>query len=257
MAERHKSGVETRERGDIYFFYRPKIEQEEPHERSDVQRMYFVMSPEDRHRYRLAIVGGKRMPDPSQSATTRLWGFIDMVRKDPKSIRQELMEQTYSTKTRGRRRVPAARPFGEGVYRIVKHDGHTHLVYALELPKQEREPQHALNVEDQASYVISVKNPQRPSPRGAGLGPKQEAQYPKYLMEKFRGRKFSEVDPVEFLDHEGAEMMLVSASEDIQDELGITLDVENETKASADIFRDLHVDSNNRPTEPLFTGVWE
>ncbi|MFW5774656.1 MAG: hypothetical protein ACOCW2_00080 [Chitinivibrionales bacterium] len=252
-----KENVTTLERGNIYFFYRPKIEQEKPQQVSDVQRMYFVMSPDNRQRYRLAIVGGKRMPDPSQSGTTRLWGFIDMVRKDPKSIRQELGEQSYSTKTRGQRRVPAARPFGEGVYRIVNHNGHTHLVYALQLPRKEGQPQEEMNLEDRASYVISVKNPEKPSPRGAGLGPRQEAQYPKYLMEKFRGRTFSEIEPVEFLDHEGAEIMLVSASEDIGEELGITLDTDNESKTSADIFEDLHIDSKNRLSEPLFAGVWE
>ncbi len=254
---KQQDGVKTLEKGNIYFFYRPKVEQQEPGERADIQRMYFVLSPEDRRRYRLAVVGGKRMPDPSQPGTTRLWGFIDMVRKDPKSIRRELEEDTYWTKTRGQRTVPAARPFGEGVYRIAGHNGHTHLVYALELPKKQGEPQREMNLQDQASYIISVKNPLKPSPKGAGLRPRQEASYPKHLTEKFRGRKFSEVEPVEFLNHEGAEIMLVSASEDIRGELDITLDTDDENRASADIFKDLHVDEKKRPTEPLFAGVWE
>ncbi len=34
------------ERGEIYFFYRPKVSVEEPHSRDDVQHMYLVLRPE-------------------------------------------------------------------------------------------------------------------------------------------------------------------------------------------------------------------
>lgn len=34
------------ERGEIYFFFRPKVGIEEPHSSDDVQRLYLVLRPE-------------------------------------------------------------------------------------------------------------------------------------------------------------------------------------------------------------------
>ena len=44
------------------------------------------------------------------------------------------MAAEYDTETRGKRRIKAAAPAGEGKYSIVKHDNHTELAYILELP---------------------------------------------------------------------------------------------------------------------------
>jgi hypothetical protein len=193
------------------------------------------------------------MPKPGRSAENRLWGFVDMVRKSPKSIRDALSEDTYRTKTRGEREIPAARPAGEGVYRILMHGGnHTHLVYALELPKKPGEVQQALEIEPEMSYILNIANPERSKPQAAGLSEKRQAHFPKHLMERFRGRKFSEADPPEFLDKEGAEIVLIAASEDISEELGIELKTENESAASAEIFKDLRLDrSKGRPNRFL------
>lgn len=38
--------VEIQERGEIFFFYRPKVNKEEAHSVDDVQRLYIVMRPE-------------------------------------------------------------------------------------------------------------------------------------------------------------------------------------------------------------------
>ena len=73
----------------------------------------------------------------------------------------------------------------------------------------------------------------------------------------FRGRKFADADPPDFLDREGAEFLLIAASDDIGGELGIELAMEEEDERSADIFRDLRLDREKRPTAPLFTGEWE
>lgn len=256
MAKKKEGGV-TLERGSVYFFYRPKVEEEDPGSLSELQRFYMVMSPEKRDRYRLAVIGRKRLPHPGRSGGARSWGFVDIVRKNPKSIAEELGGEVYGTKTRGQRHAPAARPAGEGVYRIVRHDDHTHFVYALELPKSTGEVQEDLRLEEQASYVISIKNPERGSPVAVGLGEDRQAKFSKKLMERFRGRRFSEADPPDFLDKQGAEFLLISASEDVKEELGITLETERESAASADIFKDLKVDKKARPTEPLFKGKWE
>ena len=38
--------VEIQEKGEIFFFYRPKVDKNEAHSLDDVQRMYIVLRPE-------------------------------------------------------------------------------------------------------------------------------------------------------------------------------------------------------------------
>ncbi|MBD3345211.1 MAG: hypothetical protein GF401_09140 [Chitinivibrionales bacterium] len=257
MAKQGNGKSETLEQGDVLFFYRPRVEKKKATGRGDLQRFYMVLHPSDKDRYRLAIIGRKRMPDPSKPGMSRMWGFVDTVRKKPDSIRNELGGKEYGTKTRGKREVPPTRPAGEGVYRIIRHDSHTHLAYMLELPKKRRGVQEELEIEKQASYVISVANLERSSPRPARLRPSQQATYSQKLKQKFRGRKFSEVDPPDFLNKQGAEFLLVSAAEDIKKDLGVQLHPRDEDKNSAEVFRHLKVDRKKRPVKPLFTGEWK
>lgn len=255
MAEQHQQ-TETLERGNIYFFYRPKVEEDDPEGLEDVQRFYMVLHPEGGH-MRLTIIGRKRLPDPSHGGKARNWGFVDKVRSSSDSIRDELSGETYQTKTRGERHTPPARPVGEGVYRLVRQSGHTHLAYSLELPKETGEAQEETQIEAQASYVISVKNPERGSPQAAGLAEQQKVDYPQYLQEKFRGRKFADADPPAFLDKEGTEFLLIAASEDVEEELGLELEPQDESVHTADIFQALHLDKSKRSVKPLFEGKWD
>lgn len=258
MAHKQNDGnIQTLERGQIYFFYRPRVEEHDPHSTRDIQQLYMVLSPDGQKRYRLVILGRKKLPDPSQSGRGRFWGFIETVTSSPQSIERELEEQKYATKTRGERTRPAARPAGEGVYRILRHDDHTHLVYALELPRQPDEVQRELRIEEEASYIISIKNPEQGSPRAAGLSEEKQAAYPKILQKAFRDRKFVEADPPRFLDYEGTEFLLISASDDVSDELGVQLHTDREQETTADIFQDLKLDKDKHPLEPLFQGKWK
>lgn len=256
-AKKPRENVETLERGNIYFFYRPRVEEENPQGKSDLQRLYMLLNPDRGNRYRLIVIGQKQLPDPEKSGRQREWGFVDRVRKSPREIRDYLEDETYSTKTRGERHLPAARPAGEGVYRVLRHEDHTHLVYSLELPTKTGEVQEALEIEPEASYIASIANPDRGSARAPGLSGERRADFPQKLKHRFRDRKFADVDPPDFLDHEGAELILIAADEDISEELGVELDTERETSASAEIFRDLHVDKSNLPTEPLLDRRWE
>lgn len=249
--------VETLERGDIYMAFRPTVDTDAPEGLGDVQRLYVILSQRDADRYRLMVIGRKRLPDPAHKGREREWGFVEAVARKPEDIEDALDPVRYQTKTRGERTRPAARPVGEGVYRIVRHGDHTHLVYALELPEAPGEVQDTLNIEPEASYIISVKNPEAPSPRGVGLRASRKASFPKSLQRRFRGRRFCELDPPSFLDHEGAEIVLVAASSDVGEELGIELETEHESAASADIFGDLRMERDQHPLEPLFQGVWK
>ena len=240
------------ERGNIYFLYRPKVQQE-ARKKSDVERFYMVLSPDGKKIYREIIMGQKELPKVEEGRE-RNWGFVKTVVSDAKELQGEFAEVEYSTKTRGDRKLAAARPAGEGIYAIVRHDGHTHLVYSLELPENPREVQREFQIEDEASYIISIKNPKKPSPPKVGLRGDQKAEYPQELQELFHDRSFADADPPELLDYEGAEIMLIGAGEDPLNELGIKLHAEHETETSADIFRDLKLNRQKHPLKPLFEG---
>lgn len=249
--------VQTLERGNVYFIYQPRVEHKQAESLKDVQRLYMVLAPSGKQVYRLAVIGQKKMPEPEREGRSRYWGFIDKVEKDAKKIEAEFDPTTYETRTRGEREVPAARPAGEGVYRIVRHEDHTHLIYALELPEKPGQVQDALNIESEASYIIQIKNPERGSPQAPGLDEDRQAEYPEKLQERFEDRKFYDADPPEFLDYTGTEFLLISAAEDVKEELGIDLDPQKESEDTAEIFNDLRMERSEHPTEPLLKGKWE
>jgi hypothetical protein len=249
----HKAeGSGILESGNIYFLYRPKVQHEQARKKDDVERFYMVLSPEGKKIYREIIIGQKELPDIEKQE--RNWGFVKMVVKDAKELEGEFAEVEYSTKTKGERKLAAARPAGEGVYAIVRHDGHTHLAYSLELPEKPRQVQQEFRIKDEASYIISIKNPKKGSPPKAGLRGEQKAEYPEKLQEVFRDRNFADADPPELLDFEGAEIMLIGAREDPEKELDVKMGAEHETEASADIFRDLKLNRQKHPLKQLFEG---
>jgi hypothetical protein len=45
-----------------------------------------------------------------------------------------------------------------------RYKDHVHLSYVLEAPTKPGEVQHDLNIEKEGSYVLSVKNPDAPTP---------------------------------------------------------------------------------------------
>jgi hypothetical protein len=243
------------ERGNIYFVYRPKVQEEMPEGLEDVQRTYVVLSPYGKRRHRLIVLGQKHLPEIREGGE-RVWGYVNKVGREPREIEDELEQETYGTKTRGERVRPAARPAGEGIYAIVRHGDHTHLAYALELPPRPGKVQGELEIGPEGSYVLSVKNPERPSPPGVGLRGDRKADFPEHLQGRFRGRRFMDVDPPELLDYEGAEVLLVGAAEDVSDELGIRLDPQRETADTAEIFNQFKLERDQHPTEPLFRGEW-
>jgi hypothetical protein len=247
------------ERGDIFFFYRPRVQpadhESQPKGLDDIARSYIVLHPKGKQLYRLLVLGRKRLPDVSKHE--KEWAFVDKVSRRPGEIEQDLQREEYATRTRGERVRPAARPAGEGVYALVRHDDHTHIAYALELPEKPGPVQKALQIKREASYVVSVKNPEAPSPPEAGLAPEKAAKYPRELEQKFHGRRFLPADPPELLDYPGAQLLLIGASAEVRGELGLDLDPERETERTAEIFRDLHLSKSQFTVDPLFKGKWE
>lgn len=209
-------------------------------------------------------MGRKSLPDPSKR-TRPYWGFVEIVTTSIEDIKKALSEEQYETATRGTRLKPAARPLAEGVYRILRHHPtdskkglHTHLVYKLELPRPEgkHEPQDSLNVEPEGSFIIQIKNPEQAVPPSAGLQSKRKATFPAHLQGRIGSYRFVAADPPDFLNYEGCEFLLISASDDIDAELG--LDVKGEDgdancKPCSDL---VNMFGETSTIKPLIEGTW-
>jgi hypothetical protein len=242
------------ERGDIFFLFRPRVDEDQPSNRNDVQRFFVVLHPEGQAKFRLLVVGRKRQPDIGKHE--RNWGFVELVKGSAEAIERELREESYETKTRGERRQPPVRPAGEGVYAITLEDGQMHLSYALELPEKPGEVQKTLKIPPEASYALSVKNPEKGGPAGAGLRESKKADYPEKLQKEFRGRRFARED-VRMLDFPGAEFLMVGARTDPERAYGVELETEKEDHQHADTIRELRMVKSRHPVRPLFEGRWQ
>jgi hypothetical protein len=242
------------ERGDVFFFYRPRVEADDVDDLDEVQRFLVILKPDGRGLYRLIVIGRKRLPVTEQHE--RAWAFVAKVSEDPDELRAELEPAQYETKTRSTRVEPAARAAGEGRYALVAHDGHTHLAYTLELPPTSGAVQRELNIEQAASYIVSAKNPDAPAPPGRGLAQHRKAALPEELRKRFGNRRFVAVEPPDLLDHEGLELVLIGASADIAGELGIELDAERERLETADLLEQLRLQPEQLPTDPTRSGEW-
>lgn len=246
--------TEVLERGDVFWFYRPRVGVEEAHDLDDVQRLFVILKPDGARRYRRLIVGRKRMPDPASHE--REWAFVAEVTEDPAELHDDIERTEYETKTRGVRVQPPARPAGEGRYLIADHDGHTHVATALELPPRPGAVQRRLGILERCNYIVAVRNPDVEVPRGAGLPPERRANFPPELRERFGDRRFAPLDPPAFLDYEGAEIVLIGTAANPERELGIELDARQERLEDAGIFAALGLRRDDVPVEPLARGEW-
>lgn len=246
------------EQGDIFFFYRPRVGVEEVHDIEDIQRFYMVTVPEGSRKYRLFLIGPKKLPEIVEGRSTseeRNWALNILTTDNPDDIRKELLAYEYETETRGKRRVEEAVPVGEGKYAIVRHDNHTELAYVLELPERTGPAQREFDIKKEASYIISVKNPDIQIPGFAAFEKSRKPQYPPNIKEKFGGRRWINVDAPELLDYENTQVLLIGAKQkNVEEELGIDLNEEKETKNTAELFKELRIRSEEVPLKPLLRG---
>jgi hypothetical protein len=258
VEKKARQRTEIVEHGNIWFIYRPKVRAEDEPEQDvggigDIERFHVVLRPEGAAKFRLMTIGAKRLPGVDEHE--RNWGFVDLVAKSARQVTGVLGEEHYETKTRGERVRPAARPAGEGVYVLTRTGKTMHLAYALELPDKPGPVQKQLNIEPEASFALSIKNPEKGSPRNAGLGSAEKADYPDKLQKEFRDRRFATEDP-RLLDYEGAQFILIGAGTNVKRDLGIDLEPEDESEWTADIFKQLRLSKGKHPIEPLLKGEW-
>ena len=190
-----KPEVTILQSGNIYFFYRPKVANEE-----ETQRFFFVLRPINQGQYKLLIVGRKHLPPKNEGS---YFLMVEGNKKGEKELLQSLTEKHYHTKTRGERVLPTARCLGEGKYLLVVHNNHTHFIYQLTNPTQIKKEQEDFNLQLTDDYLISIKNPQMP----ASLH--REINFPSHLQEKFANRHFISLTNSEFLDYAGVELLLI------------------------------------------------
>ena len=214
----------TIEQGSITFFYRPRVEEQHPDELRDVQRLLVLLSPDDAAFERLIAVGRKQLPRSSRR--DRFWGFVDLV-LTPYDMQAALGDQVYGTKTRGLRQLPAARVFAEGTYEIAVHGEHSHLQWHVE--HIARDPiAFEVQVEKDADYILTVANPdssvwgltdppdlQRELFDDLELHVLLPTPFPPSLQERFRDRRFAQLDTTEWLDHPGAELVFIGTGSDM------------------------------------------
>lgn len=170
--------------------------------------------------------------------------------------------EEYNTSTRGHRRNSPARAVGEGVYRILRHSPgkkmHTHLIYKLEFPPEdmENETQESLNIEHEGSFLIQIKNPgQHGTSQFRGLQNKRKAVFPAHLQGQFGQKRYCPADPPDFLNYEGCEFLLISASDDIEEELGLELktDEGEADESCSDLIKTF---GDTASTSALLRGTW-
>lgn len=245
--------TETLEHGEIYFFYRPKLGVDEVRGRPDVQRLYMVLAAKRPRRiYRLFVVGRKKLPEVTpgrQHPERRNWALNVLTSTKVEDLRRELASFEYATKTRGTRVAPAAEPVGQGRYQLLRHGDHTELAYALRLPRVPGPAQEEFAIEDEASYVVAIKNPDVSTP--GAPSPSRPPEYPKRLREKFGSRRWIPVDDPALLDYENTQLLLLGAhTTDVEEELGVRLDVGDEKRTAEQVCRELRGTCNREEVQP-------
>jgi hypothetical protein len=256
------------ETGDIFFFYRPKIDTKEVKDIEDVQRFYMVTcndinkntNKNKNKKYRLFMLGSKKMPEileGKSGSEERSWALNILTTSNADVIHNELLLPVeYTTKTRGKRRLSAAQPAGEGKYSIIRHDGHTELGYILEIPEDPGPIQTEFEIKKEASYIVSVKNPEIFIPGYDAFSKKdRKPNYPKHIKEKFGEKRWINVDDPEILNYENTQLLLIGARKrNVEEELGIEIDEEKENKNSVDIFKELKIKKEEIPLRPFLKG---
>jgi hypothetical protein len=212
------------EKGIIYFFSRGRVGVDDPESVQDLARSYFVLRPlphgakltdgaiQDVGNNRLVALPKKVWP---KSGKDRFMAFVEKGKISMETLKEEFFQGSeYNTKTMGVRSTPEVTPLGEGVYALTSTgggQGTTHLAYMLTIPSELGEVQKDVGIAEKGSFVLSLKNPKSSGPANAQLpeGP----DYPKEIIDEFRGRAWMPVHP-KHLNYANAQMLLIGESFD-------------------------------------------
>ncbi|AEO65542.1 uncharacterized protein THITE_2047521 [Thermothielavioides terrestris NRRL 8126] len=226
------------EKGIIYFFFRSRVNVDEPLDVSEIARSHIILRPiekdaklgsgpiGDAGNSRVCVIPKKTLP---QSGRDRWIGFVEKAGASFQRLKDEFLASAdYQTKTRGERHAPAATPVGEGVYAITSTGRESHLAYMLTLPEKLGEVQKEIGLKEKGSFIISTKNPEYPGPANARLPKAPE--YPKEFFEEFRSLRWVPTQP-KHLDYANTQFLLVGESSGVEKALAQQREDQKEGKA--------------------------
>ncbi|KAH6677365.1 hypothetical protein B0J14DRAFT_560153 [Halenospora varia] len=203
------------EKGIIYFFFRGRVNIEDPEGIEDIARSYIVLRPlplgakieegpmQDDGKARLLALPKKMLP---KSRRDRFLMFVEKTGMSIEEVREQFAGNEYATKTAGTRNIPAATPSAEGIYAITSTGRESHLAYHVTVPKEIGEVQKGLGINSKGSFVVSTKNPEAPGPANATFS--NPAKYPEDVQKKFGGLRWMPTEPEHF-DYEATQFLVI------------------------------------------------
>ncbi|SAM69610.1 uncharacterized protein UBRO_00619 [Ustilago bromivora] len=248
--------------------------------------------------YRLVSLGKKRMPSPDAALkagqepggiggrhSEAIWATVADIGADLNNVAKGMGEERYSTKTRGDRIKPPARPAGRGHYAmsIKKTDPPSSrevcLTYHLSHPSSNDfgQVQEELGLHPSSSVLMQMRNPTLaptgPEAPPAGLPEDKRAILTKdELQENFggnvskKGKRYARPEEPSLLDRSGVELLLIKREQqeddglkglgDEQSEALAKLAKEDSKKLSDDaILKELKLSSKDVEVDAL-SGDW-
>ncbi|KGO74579.1 hypothetical protein PITC_002240 [Penicillium italicum] len=214
------------EKGFIYFFFRPRVNIEDPESIGDVARSFFVLRPtvlgakfdeaqgpvDKDASCRLMMLPKKKFPT---SPKERDMGFVEKAGQSMQSLHEKFIAgKTYQTSTRGERHTEEARPYAEGVYAITSTQRASHLAYILTIPAELGDVQEDFGLQPRGSWIVQSKSPKFAGPP-VGQLPKGP-EYPQSVLDKFEDLRWVPLQP-EFLDYPNSQFLMIGEA---QNDLG-------------------------------------
>ncbi|KAF2102333.1 tetrapyrrole biosynthesis, uroporphyrinogen III synthase [Rhizodiscina lignyota] len=238
------------EKGIIYFFTRGRVGIEEPTDVKDLQRSYLVLRPlpadaklgdgviPDLKNNRLIAIPKKALP---KSHKDRFMVFVEKANTTMDDLKENFFQGSeYETKTAGVRHTPPVTSVGEGVYAFTIQGASTHLAYMLTIPSELGDVQNDLGIRAKGSFIVSLKNPERPGPANAQLP--QGPDFPQEMIDKdFHGRAWIPPSRAEQLDYVNAQFLLIGEGETGFDKAteGVAKDKKHDTETPAEEIAEL------------------
>jgi hypothetical protein len=272
--------VKVLEQGDIFFFYRPKVSSNEIKSIDDVRRFYMILCPDEDQKilddtnndtntnkkkiYRLFIIGKKSLPEIRKTearSSERFWAQVGGIFYDSKKLGEDLTAEEF-------RKGDAARPVGEGKYAIIEHQNHTELAFILEMPQEIGEAQKELGIQKEATYIITVINPNKPVPEGYRTVEAERPKYPEHIekyLNNIEEKFISLSQNLNLINYQNAQVVLIGAREGkdtIKQEIGLDIETEYEGEGkenftSSDIFKKLKLRKEQVPVKPIIEGKFQ
>ncbi|ETI25190.1 hypothetical protein G647_04563 [Cladophialophora carrionii CBS 160.54] len=204
------------EKGIIYFFFRPRVNVDDPQDVNDVARSFLVMRPipldaklgdgpiGDEGNCRLLALPKKVLP---KSGKDRFITFVEKCKTSFAELKETFLTGSeYQTKTQGTKHTAPVTPLAEGIYAITSTGRESHLAYIINIPSEVGEVQTDFGLKQRGSFVVSVKNPEQP-PTGQQNVP-SGPEYPQEIVDEFRGLRWKPLEP-KYLNYDHAQFLMI------------------------------------------------